>query len=134
LFSEKPQTALNILPFENERQKNHPGGLRDIEDNSQTIMCEWPDNPVRCIKKYLQERNPNCPALWPKPRNYSPGKFNERDAVWYYNVPLGKITSDNLLGSMSKKTELSNDSLHIALYSHDISNQPQSNQPGEFES
>ena len=64
--------------------KYHPGGLRDNEDNSQDVMCEWPDNPercpVRCIKKYLEKRNPNCPVLWQKPRNYSTGKFNESDA------------------------------------------------------
>ena len=51
--------------------KYYPGGLRDNEDNSQAVMCEWPDNPercpVRCIKKYLEKRNPNCPALWQKP-------------------------------------------------------------------
>ena len=74
-------------------------------------MCEWPDTPercpVRCVKKYLQKRNPNCPALWQKPRNYSAGKFNESDAVWYCNVPLGKHTLDNLLGRMSKKAGLS---------------------------
>ena len=74
-------------------------------------MCEWPDNrerfPVICLKKYLQRRNPNCPALWPNPRNYSTGKFNESDAVWYCNVPLGKNTLDNLLGRMSRKAGLS---------------------------
>ena len=59
------------------------------------------------IKKYLQKRNPNCPALWQKPRNYSTGKFSESDAVWYCNVPLGKHTLDNLLGRMSKKAGLS---------------------------
>ena len=74
-------------------------------------MCEWPDNPercpVRCINKYLEKRNPNCPALWQMPRTYNTGKFNESDAVWYCNVPLGKNTSDNLLGRMSNKAGLS---------------------------
>ena len=74
-------------------------------------MWEWPDNPercpVRCIKKYLQKRNPNCPALWQKPRNHGTGKFNESDAVWYCNVSLGKHNLDNLLGRMSKKAGLS---------------------------
>ena len=74
-------------------------------------MCEWPDNPercpVKCIKKYLEKRNPNCPALWQKPRNYSTGKFKESDAMWYCNVPLGKNTLDYLLGRMSKKAGLS---------------------------
>ena len=74
-------------------------------------MCEWPDNPercpVRCIKKYLEKRNPNCSALWQKPRNYSTGKFNESDEVWYCNVPLGKNTLDNLLSRSSKKACLS---------------------------
>jgi len=72
-----------------------PGGIRDNEDNSQAIMCERLDNlercSVRCIKKYLQKRNPNCPAMWQKPRNYGPGKFNESYPVWYCNVSLGPV-------------------------------------------
>ena len=93
------------------RDRNHPGGLRGNENNSQAIMCEWPDNPkrcpVRCIKKYLQKRNSNCLALWQKPRNYSTSKFNESAAVWYCNVPLGKKTFHSLLGRMSKKAGFS---------------------------
>jgi len=107
----KTANRLEYVALRERATKNHPGGLRDNEDNSQAIMCEWPDNPercpVRCIKKYLQKRNPNCPALWQKPRNYSTGKFNESDAVWFCNVPLGKNTLDNLLGRMSKKAGLS---------------------------
>ena len=60
-----------------------------------------------CKETDLQKRNPNCPALWQKPRIYSSGKFNESDAVWYCSVPLGKNTLDNLLGRMSKKAGLS---------------------------
>lgn len=107
----KTANGLEYVALRERATKNHPGGLRDNEDNSQAVMCEWPDNPercpVRCIKKYLEKRNPNCPALWQKPRNYSTGKFNENDAVWYCNVPLGKNTLENLLGRMSKKAGLS---------------------------
>ena len=107
----KTANGLEYISLRERATKNHPGGLRDNEDNSQAIMCEWPDNPercpVRCIKKYLQKRNPNCPALWQKPRNYSTGKFNESDAVWYCNVPLGKNTLHSLFGRMSKKAGLS---------------------------
>ena len=107
----KTANGLDYIALRERATKNHPGGLLDNEDNSQVIMCEWPENPercpVRCIKKYLQKRNPNCPALGQKPRNYSTGKFNESDAVWYCNVPLRKHTLDNLHGRMSKKAGLS---------------------------
>ena len=107
----KTANGLEYIALRERATKNHPGGLRDNEDNSQAVMCEWPDNPercpVRCIKKYLEKRNPNCPALWQKPRNYSTGKFNESDGVWYCNVPLGKNTLENLLSRMSKKAGLS---------------------------
>ena len=107
----KTANGLEYIALRERATKNHAGGLRDNEDNSQAVMCEWPDNPercpVRCIKKYLEKRNPNCPALWQKPRNYSTGKFNESDAVWYSNVSLGKNTLENLLGRMSKKAGLS---------------------------
>jgi len=107
----KTGNGLEYIALRERATKNHPGGFLDNEDKSHAIMCEWPDTPercpVRCVKKYLQKRNPNCPALWQKPRNYSAGKFNESDAVWYCNVPLGKHTLDNLLGRMSKKAGLS---------------------------
>ena len=107
----KTANGLEYIALRERATKNHPGGLRDNEDNSQAVMCEWSDNPercpVRCMKKYLGKRNPNYPALWQKPRNYSTGKFNESDAVWYCNVPLGKNTFENLLGRMSKKAGLS---------------------------
>ena len=107
----KTANCLEYIAPRERATKNHPGDLNDNEENSQAIMCEWPDNPercpVRCIKKYLQKRNPNCPALWQKPRNHSTGKFNESDAVWYCNVPLGKHNLDNLLGRVSKNVGLS---------------------------
>lgn len=107
----KGANGLEYVTLLERATKNHPGGLRDNEDNSQAIMCEWPDNPgrcpVRCVKKYLEKRNPNCPALWQKPRRFNSGKFDESDAVWYCNIPVGKNTLENLLGRMSKKAGLS---------------------------
>ncbi len=106
----KNVNGLEYVTLRERATKNHPGGLRDNEDNSQAIMCEWPENPercpVRCIKKYLEKRNPTCPALWQKPRICGK-KFDESDLVWYYNVPLGKNNLDNLLSRMSKKAGLS---------------------------
>jgi len=99
----KTGNGLEYIALRERATKTHPGGLLDNEDKSQAIMCEWPDDPercpARCIKKYLQKRNPNCPVLT--------GKFSESDAVWYCNVPLGKNTLDNLLGRMSNKAGLS---------------------------
>jgi len=90
----KTGNGLEYIALRERATKIHPGGLLDNEDKSQAIMCEWPDSPERCpvscIRMYLQKRNPNCPALWQKPRNYSTGKFNESDVVWYCNVLLGK--------------------------------------------
>ena len=82
----KTENGLEYIALRERATKKNPGGLCDNEDNSQALMCEWPDNPercaVRCIKKYLQKRDPDFLALWQKPRNYSIGKVLESDAAW----------------------------------------------------
>ena len=56
----------------NERAtKNHPGGTNDNEDETQSVMMAWPGNPrcpVTCLEKYLAKREPQCDALWQKPK------------------------------------------------------------------
>jgi len=55
----KTANGLEYISLRERATKNHSGGLRDNEDNSQAIMCEWLDNPescpVGCIKKCFQK-------------------------------------------------------------------------------
>lgn len=60
----KTANGLEYIALRERATKNHPGGFRDNVDNSRAIMYERPYNTetstVRCIKKYLQKRNPSC--------------------------------------------------------------------------
>lgn len=101
-------SGLQFITLRERATKNHPGGLKDNQDECMSIMCEWQNNtercPVRCIKKYLEKRNPQCPALWQKPRISMDTSLED---VWYCNVPLGKNMLDNRLAIMCKKAGLS---------------------------
>ena len=44
----KTANGLEYIALRERATKNHLGGLRDNEDNSHAIMCEWPDDPERC--------------------------------------------------------------------------------------
>ena len=89
--------------------KNHPGGINDNEDETQSVMMAWPGNPrcpVTCLEKYLAKREPRCDALWQKPKNHNASSFCASDEIWYCNVPMGKHKLENLLTDMCKKAGL----------------------------
>lgn len=94
----------------NERAtKNHPGGTNDNEDETQSVMMAWPGNPrcpVTCLEKYLAKREPQCDALWQKPKNHNASSFSSADDIWFCNIPMGKHKLENLLTDMCKKAGL----------------------------
>ena len=69
---------------------------------------EWPGNP-RCpvlnLKKYLEKRNPECSALWqrPKPCNSKEFSASGDSKVWFAKVPVGKNKLDSMLQDMCKR-------------------------------
>ena len=89
--------------------KNHPGGISDNEDESQSVMMAWPGNPrcpVVCLEKYLAKREPRCDPLWQKPKNHNASSFYSTDGVWFCNAPMGKHKLENLLTVMCRKAGL----------------------------
>ena len=89
--------------------KNHPGGVSDNEDESQSVIMAWLGNPrcpVACLEKYLAKRDPRCDALWQKPKNHNASFFHSADEVWFCNVPTGKHRLENLLTEMCKTAGL----------------------------
>ena len=72
-----------FIPILNERAtKNHPGGNNNNEDETQSVMMAWPANlrcPVTCLEKYLAKREPQCDALWQKPKNHNASSFSSTD-------------------------------------------------------
>ena len=139
IVSGNAANGLEYIALRERATKDHPGGLRDNEDNSQDVMCEWPDNPkrcpVRCIKKCLQKRNPNRPAsLMAKVKKLKLQQilWIESDAVWYVQqYPFGEKHSGQF--TRPQKSWYVH-SLHIALFSGDISSHLQRSRPGEFDS
>jgi hypothetical protein len=79
--------------------KNHQGGLDDIEDESDGKIFAQPDSkfcPVATIQNYLKHLNPQCDALFQRPKSC---KFGD---IWYCNCPVGEST----LGNMMRNTSL----------------------------
>ena len=80
----------------NERAtKNHPGDTIDNENETQSVMMAWPGNPrcpVTCLEKNLATREPQCDALWQKPKNHNASSFSSTDDIWFCNIPMGKHT------------------------------------------
>ena len=107
--------------------KNHPGGISDNEDENQSAMMAWCGNPccpVACLEKYLVKREPQCDALWQKPKIHNASSFYSTDEVWFCNAPMGKHKLENLLMGMCKKSWPCK-CLHSPLHSSHIGNCPQ---------
>ena len=106
----KTTTAGHKYFILNERaKKNHPGGTNDNEDETQSVMMAWPGNPrcpVTCLEKYLAKREPQCDALWQKPKNHNASSFFSTDDIWFCDIPIGKHKLENLLTGMCKKAGL----------------------------
>ena len=59
-------SGLKYFVLKERATKNHPGGISDNEDETQSVMMAWPGHPrcpVACLKKYLTKREPRCDAL-----------------------------------------------------------------------
>ena len=74
--------------------KNHQGGLKDEEDESNAKMFECHGSsrcPVETVKNYLLHLNPEADFFFQKPRAIAAAKFNpEVDKTWFCNAPLGE--------------------------------------------
>lgn len=80
--------------------KNHQGGLADVEDESDGKIFAQPASkfcPVATIQNYLKHLNPQCDALFQRPRSSKNGE------VWYCNSPVGESTLANMLRHMSSR-------------------------------
>ena len=87
--------------------KNHQGGLRDSEDESESdakifAVPEFARCPVKTIKNYLSHLNPKLDCLFQRPREARSLKPAE-DKVWYCNSPLGVNIPDSMLKLMSSR-------------------------------
>lgn len=105
----KSSSGLEFITLVERATKNHQGGLNSNENENAAVMSEMPGNPrcpVLAMKTYLSKRNPQCQALWQKPKDHKAMKFRYEDDVWYCNAPLGKHKLENLLSEMSKKAGL----------------------------
>lgn len=94
--------------------KNHQGGIRDEEDESNGKMFECPGSarcPVQTVKNYLLHLNPEADFFYQKPRAFGTAKFNpEVDPIWYCNSPVGE---KSLAGMMKKMTSNAGISPHL---------------------
>ena len=102
-------SGLKYFVLSERATKNHPGGISDNEDESQSVMMAWPGNPrcpVAFLEKYLAKRETQCDALWQKPKNHNASSFYSTDEVWFCNAPMGKHKLENLLTVMCKKAGL----------------------------
>jgi hypothetical protein len=78
--------------------KNHQGGLDDIEDESDGKIFAQPDSkfcPVATIQNYLKHLNPQCDALFQRPKSCKSGE------VWCCNSPVGESTLRNMMRSIT---------------------------------
>jgi hypothetical protein len=91
-----------------ELDKNHRGKDNPDDSTGEGRMYERPESsfcPVKLYELYVSKLNPEQPCLWQRPKQSE--SFQETDAVWYCNAPLGKNTLGTLMSSMSKELKLS---------------------------
>ena len=85
---------------EQEKTKNHPGGLSDKADEADPKMFSTGEAnyPVQFLKKLIQLLNPGEEALFQRPKR----KFCASDEIWFDRAPLGV----NSLGNMMKEISI----------------------------
>ena len=83
--------------------KNHQGGLRDSNDESDGKMFVVP-NSLRCLVKtmqnYLNHLNPELEILFQRPREAFSKFQAQKDQVWFCNSPIGESTLENVMKTM----------------------------------
>jgi hypothetical protein len=96
--------------------KNHQAGLTDVEDESDGKIFAKQDSrfcPVKTIQNYLEHLNPNCEALFQRPKIRQ--VHGNRQIVWYCNSPVGESTLGNMLREMTTRA-----GIHLPLTNHCI--------------
>ncbi|XP_048764458.2 uncharacterized protein LOC125672286 [Ostrea edulis] len=86
--------------------KNHRGENTTDDDQEGGRMYEQPGNPkcpVMSFEKYLSKLNPDCDALWQRPRS----SISACSHVWYDNMVVGKNTLGSMMQRISKDAGLS---------------------------
>ena len=61
-------------------------------------------NPVVCYKNYVSRLNPNCDALFQKPKRQV---IASSKGPWYYDSPIGKNSLCDMMKNISRMAELS---------------------------
>ena len=90
---------------EQEKTKNHPGGLSDKADEADPKMFSTGQSncPVKYLKKLIQVLNPGEEALFQRPKR----KFCAADEIWFDRAPLGVNTLGNMMKEISIAAKLS---------------------------
>ena len=72
---------------EDEKTKNHSGGLGDKADEADPKMFATGETncPVYLLKKLIHALNPGEEALFQRPKR----KFSLNDKIWFDRAPLG---------------------------------------------
>ena len=71
--------GLKCFALNKRTMKNNPGEVISKEDESQSVMMAWPENPrcpVACPEKYLAKRDPRCDSLRQKRKNHNASSFS----------------------------------------------------------
>lgn len=93
-----------VFQREGESDKNHQeDSSRDDTIGEGRMYSQLQRCPVQSFNKYISKLNPKCNDLWQQPKE----SYNEDDAVWYNNVPLGKNTLGKMMAKISKLANLS---------------------------
>ena len=84
---------------EEEKTKNHPGGLSDKADEADPKMFSTGEThcPVQYLKKFIQVFNPGEEALFQRSKR----KFSASDEIWFDRAPLGVNTLGNMIKEIS---------------------------------
>ena len=91
--------------------KNHQGGIRDEEDESNGKMFDCPGSercPVKTVKNYLLHLNPETDFFFQKPRALGTAKFDpEVDPIWFCNSSLGERSLAEMMKKMTSRAGIS---------------------------
>jgi hypothetical protein len=91
-----------VVKCKDELTKNHRG--EDTESFSGFMPENHSDScPVKSFEKYLMKLNPQCDALWQRPKDF----LLASDSQWYYNSPVGEKTLRDFMKNISTKVGLS---------------------------
>ena len=90
---------------EQEKTKNHPGGLSDKADEADPKMFSTGEThcPVQYLKKLIRVLNPGEEALFQRPKR----RFCANDDIWFDRAPLGVNTLGNMMKEISVAAKLS---------------------------